>query len=298
MSPPDTPTHIEKKAGNGQGDAGLTVAIVTYHPDAAWLDRTFRSLATAVAVALEAGTLEVVDIVVIDNAASNATTPQLTTLRKACNGIAHVRTHALAGHGNVGYGRGNNLGFAQYGNHEFFLVLNPDVEIDRDAIRAGVEHLRQHADCALISPAATAPDGQPLYLLRRAPSVAGLLLRGFAPAFVLRWFSRYLASYEYRAPGDPPFDTDLPQPVTASGCFMLMRSNAFRAVDGFDSSFFLYFEDFDLSLRLKKVGELVRIGACRIVHAGGFAANKGAHHRQLFMRSAIRYFNKHGWNLW
>lgn len=298
MSRPDTQPSIEVKAADDQGDAGLTVAIVTYHPDPVWLDRTFRSLAIAIAAALEAGTLDVVDIVVIDNASVDAATPQLATLRKACNGIAHVRTHALTGHGNVGYGRANNLAFAHYGNQEFFLVLNPDVDIDRDAIRLGVEHMKRHANCALVSPAATGPGGQPLYLVKRAPSVAGLLLRGFAPAFVQAWFSRYLAAYEYRAPGDPAFDQDLQHPGTASGCFMLMRSGVFRAVDGFDPSFFLYFEDFDLSLRLKKVGELARVGACKIVHAGGFAARKGAQHRRLFVRSALRYFGKHGWRLW
>ena len=38
-----------------------------------------------------------------------------------------------------------------------------------------------------------------------------------------------------------------------SGCFMLLDSEAFKAVDGFDEKYFLYFEDFDLSLRISNV---------------------------------------------
>jgi GT2 family glycosyltransferase len=291
-------THVEDKKGESDGDAGITVAIVTYQADPLWLERTFQSLATALTTALRAGTIREADVVVVDNETNEPATPQLATLRRACNGITHVRTHALAGHGNVGFGRGNNLAFAQHGHHEFLLVLNPDVELDREAIRAGVEYLQRHRHAALVTPVATGAHGVPQYLAKRAPSVAALALRGFAPAFLRRWFARYLARYEYRAAGDPALNESLEDVMLASGCFMLMRGSAFRAVDGFDPSFFLYFEDFDLSARLRQHGKLVRVSGCHIVHAGGDAARKGLRHQRLFIQSAVRYFRKHGWKLW
>jgi GT2 family glycosyltransferase len=290
--------YVDKENGESDGDSAITVAIVTHHPDPQWLDRTFQSLATALGTALKAGTISEADIVVIDNATNEPTTPQLAALRSACNGVTHVRTHALAGHGNVGFGRGNNLAFARYGDHEFFLVLNPDVVLDLDAIRIGVEYLQRNRHATLVTPAATGADGMPQFLAKRAPSVAALALRGFAPAFLRRWFARYLAAYEYRAAGDPAFNESLQNVPIASGCFMLMRGSAFREADGFDPSFFLYFEDFDLSVRLKKCGELVRVNGCNIVHVGGNAARKGLRHQRLFIRSAVRFFNKHGWKLW
>ena len=70
---------------------------------------------------------------------------------------------------------------------------------------------------------------------------------------------------------------------------------AFDAVKGFDEDFFLYFEDYDLSLRLASRGHLSYQPAVRIVHHGGFAARKGWRHLRLFAASALRFFSRHGW---
>jgi len=80
-----------------------------------------------------------------------------------------------------------------------------------------------------------------------------------------------------------------------SGCFILCRASALTKVSGFDSSYFLYFEDFDLSLRLRTIGELAFLPSVKITHEGGFAARKGIYHILIFARSAFRFFNKFGW---
>jgi hypothetical protein len=76
---------------------------------------------------------------------------------------------------------------------------------------------------------------------------------------------------------------------------MLLRTAAVQAVGGFDDAFFLYFEDFDLSLRLGRQGRLVFDPAMAIVHHGGYAASKGRHHLKYFIQSGLRFFNRHGW---
>ena len=82
-----------------------------------------------------------------------------------------------------------------------------------------------------------------------------------------------------------------------SGCCMLCRTAALQQVHGFDSDFFLYFEDFDLSLRLGKLGDVVYLPSMRVRHGGGNAATKGGNHQRYFLRSALRFFNKNGWKL-
>ena len=76
---------------------------------------------------------------------------------------------------------------------------------------------------------------------------------------------------------------------------MLVRGECLTAVEGFDERYFLYFEDFDLSLRLGRLGKLLFAPQVRIVHHGGYAARKGWRHLQMFMRSGLRFFNQHGW---
>ena len=46
----------------------------------------------------------------------------------------------LSGHGNVGYGTGHNLAL-RVAATDAYLVLNPDIELDADALRAGLATL-------------------------------------------------------------------------------------------------------------------------------------------------------------
>ena len=84
-------------------------------------------------------------------------------------------------------------------------------------------------------------------------------------------------------------------PPLVSGAFMLFRSEVLRRLGGFDPDFFLYFEDYDLSLRAARLTRLAYVPAVRVVHHGGHAARKGLHHIRLFVSGAARFFNKHGW---
>jgi GT2 family glycosyltransferase len=60
----------------------------------------------------------------------------------------------------------------------------------------------------------------------------------------------------------------------------------------------MYFEDFDLSLRLGRIADIAYVPQVHITHSGGGAAKKGWTHRRLFMRSALTFFRDHGWKLW
>ena len=129
-------------------------------------------------------------------------------------------------------------------------------------------------------------NGEQEFLCKRYPSVLVLFLRGFAPRFVRRLFNRHLATYEMRDLCSGEHQANV---AIASGCFMLLRTSALQAVGGFNEAFFLYFEDFDLSLRLGRLGRLVFDPAMRIVHHGGYAASKGRLHLKYFINSGVMF---------
>jgi GT2 family glycosyltransferase len=83
----------------------------------------------------------------------------------------------------------------------------------------------------------------------------------------------------------------------ASGAFMLVRTPLFKRLGGFDPRFFMYFEDYDLSLRLGREADVAYVPAARIVHHGGEASRKGWRHVAWFLRSAWRFFATHGWKI-
>jgi GT2 family glycosyltransferase len=273
--------------------ASLGVSVVTFAPDAAVLGRTLDTLADALLAARAAGALGEAGVTLIDNGPDAAARGRVEAAERALRQrLPDVAVGVRSGHGNVGYGAGHNLAI-RVAASEYHLVLNPDVVLAEDAIAQALAFMTAHAGVGLLAPRVTDERGNLQYLCKRYPTPLVLALRGFAPGFVRRPFARLLARYEMRdVIGADRVVLDIP---IASGAFMFCRTAALHAVDGFDPGFFLYFEDFDLSLRLAKVGRLAYVPAVRIVHFGGHSARKGSAHVRMFAASALRFFRKHGW---
>jgi len=272
----------------------LTVSIVTYQPDLALLERCLLSLATAMDAARDAGILRDANVVLVDNTGSRATAEAVVHLGEARFKGSGVTMNYLHRHTNIGYGSAHNL-VMHGGNTHYHLVLNPDVELAPDALVAGLEFLNEHPAIGVLAPEVSAPDGAREFLCKRYPAVLDLALRGFAPAVVRRWFRGRLDRFEMRdamAQGANGFVSPVP---VMSGCFMLARRKAVDSTGGFDPGYFLYFEDFDWSVRLNRVAGSAYVPAVRIVHHGGRAAQKGWRHIAWFAKSAARFYRKHGW---
>jgi len=274
--------------------SSLTVSIVTYRPDHALLERCVARLATAIAAARAEGVLASVAVALIDNSGDRDIAQKVIRLGNESFQASDVRLTYLHGHANIGYGAAHNLALHGTGT-DWHLVLNPDIELAPDALGAAVRWLDAHPEIGAVVPAVTNPDGQVEYLCKRYPAVLDLALRGFAPGFLRTLFRRRLERYEMRdrigpASVEPVFDIPL-----MSGACMLVRRRAIDATGGFDPDFFLYFEDYDWSVRLNAVTRSAYLPAVRVVHHGGRAARKGLRHIGWFARSGVRFYNKHGW---
>jgi GT2 family glycosyltransferase len=270
----------------------LTVSIVTYQPDLALLERCLAALATALRAAQDGGLLRVANVVLVDNTGSRQTAEAVIALGEVRFKDTGVTMNYLHRHANIGYGSAHNL-VMHGGNTHYHLVLNPDVELAPDALLEGLKFLDASPEVGVLAPAVFTLDGAPEFLCKRYPAVLDLALRGLAPTLLRRLFCRRLAIYEMRdtvASGE----TVSPVPMM-SGCFMLVRRKALEATGGFDPHFFLYFEDFDWSVRLNRVTRSAYVPAVRVVHHGGGASRKGWRHVFIFTRSAVRFYNKHGW---
>ena len=202
-----------------------------------------------------------------------------------------VELRLIHGQGNVGYGAAHNLIINNL-NTGFHLMLNPDVVLDRQFLDAGINYLIDHDDVAVAVPMASHENHERQFLCKRYPSVLTLFVRGFLPRNLHKLFSKRLARYEMRDLQGDQINKDIP---IGSGCCMLSRSSVLTAVNGFDERYFLYFEDFDLSLRIRRHGRIVYLPTMKIIHGGGYAARKGLSHVRMFVRSAIRFFSIHGW---
>lgn len=271
----------------------LRISIVSYAPDLLMLRRTVEAAQQSAEAAQASGHLASAALVIVDNGPGTTWTSQLETL--SAGWPRHVGPSVvLTGHGNVGYGRGHNLAIVS-SEAEWHLILNPDAVLDREALRVLLERVGDDPTVAVATPRIDDDSGQQLYLCRRYPSVFDLWLRGFAPAAIRRRFRVRLDRYELRDLIGPTERTDVP---ILSGCLMLARTSALQAVGGFSDAFFMYFEDYDLSLRLRPQGQTLYVPHARATHSGGHAARKGWRHILWFTRSAATFFGRHGWKLW
>lgn len=267
----------------------LSVSLVVYRPNLELLARTLDSFDEAWSAVRETRGVGSAHLYLVDNGG-------LPDMRGRLDGM---RTHGIAvttldGHGNVGFGRGHNLAIALV-RSRYHLILNPDIDMDRRALVNAFMFLEDHTHVGLLAPYVADDGHQQQFLCRRYPALVDLFARGFMPAAVRRRFRKRLASYEMR---DVINDRDIVlDPPIVSGCFMLFRTELLHRLSGFDPRYFLYFEDYDLSLRTHKLARVAYVPAVRVLHHGGGAARKGWLHIKMFAASAFRFYNRFGWKL-
>ncbi|MEX3900113.1 glycosyltransferase [Paraburkholderia sp. BR10954] len=266
---------------------GLSVSVVVYRPERVQLMRTLASLRAACNALRGASPDVSVELFIVDNGGLPDIGAELDELR-----LNDLAVSTISGHGNVGYGRGHNLAIER-ARSSFHLVLNPDIDIDQDALVTAFDFFDAHPEAGLLTPRIGDESGHLQYLCRRYPTLLDLLIRGFLPGRMCKLFAARLARYEMR---DLINERDIVwDPLIVSGCFMLFRTQLLQTLAGFDPRYFLYFEDYDLSLRTHEFARVVYAPAVRVLHHGGGAAGKGAAHIRMFAASAFKFFNRFGW---
>ncbi len=171
-----------------------------------------------------------------------------------------------------GFGENHNAAFGIV-ECDIFIVVNPDIRLsgfNAESLIAQFEDLSIGA----VAPVVFSPSGQTEDSARRFPSVVRLIKRTI--------FRQRGGDYMY---GSSPIDVDW-----VAGMFVAYRSIAFERIGGFDSRFFMYMEDADICLRLKKAGwRTVLQPACTVVHDARRASRRSLRHLRWHLASAFRF---------
>jgi len=233
-------------------------------------------------------------VVVVDNASGDAEPIQQAITSAGYDGWAKV----LRAPENGGFSYGNNLGF-RHGfelSHvpEFFFMLNPDTEVRPGSVRALVEFFDQHPDAGIAGSSLENEDGSPWPYAFRYPSLWSELDFGLRLGVVSKLLRKHIVA---RLMGSVAEQVDwLP------GAAMMVRRQVIERLGGLDQTYFLYYEETDFCLKVKKAGYTVwYVPESRVMHIAGQSTGVTGFQRvakplpDYWFESRRRYFAKnHG----
>ncbi|MBQ2940386.1 MAG: glycosyltransferase [Clostridia bacterium] len=186
---------------------------------------------------------------------------------------------------NRGFGGGHNAVLPLL-DSDYHLILNPDVIFTYDALTPLCEWLDEHGDTVLVTPLILNADGTVQQVPRRLPKRRYMYSRPLARfgGVFRKWREEYtMNGSRFDGPTDITFCT---------GCFMVVRTDVYKQIGGFDEDFFLYCEDADLSRRLSAYGRLVCLPQHSVTHGWERGSSKSGHLRKLHLQAMETYFAK------
>ncbi|MER6760584.1 MULTISPECIES: glycosyltransferase family 2 protein [Amycolatopsis] len=196
---------------------------------------------------------------------------------------------------NVGYGTAANRGVAALDDsYGWVVVVNPDLEWEPGSLDALIEVAGRWPRGAAFGPLIHDLDGTVYPSARLLPSFG----RGIGHAVFSKVWPGNPWTREYRQENAAPTERTS---GWLSGSCQLFRREAFDSVGGFDTRYFMYFEDVDLGDRLAKAGwQNVYAPSSSVMHIGGHStARASAKMLRAHHASAYRYLaDRHQGLLW
>jgi GT2 family glycosyltransferase len=184
---------------------------------------------------------------------------------------------------NIGFGRANNEA-ALRASGKYLFFLNSDTYVRNDAISLLFDYMELNPKCGICGGNLTDFSGSPIHSFdRQFPGP-------FSDIFLLfRRLPRLLYGknwcYNY---------TDSPLRVAyITGADMMISRDLFSGIKGFDPFFFMYYEETELTVRVKNKGyQVCSIPGAHIAHKKGASLQYNAGVDGIFYRSKYYYIKK------
>ena len=195
------------------------------------------------------------ELIVVDNASDDG------HFSKFKKNYDYVKFYA--NEGNYGFSSGCNLG-AKHANGEFILFLNPDTELNQShAIDTMFKFLKEHNNVGVVS------------CRTIMPNRIGGEISFFSPWLLIGWirsFYKFLNKKKLKVRFND--SEDIWYPDWVGGSVMMFNRQIFNEIKGFDEdTFWMYYEDPDICIKLKKIEKKSAIiRNVSINHIGGGAS--------------------------
>ncbi|MFA6106715.1 MAG: glycosyltransferase family 2 protein [Patescibacteria group bacterium] len=178
------------------------------------------------------------EIIVVDNASGD----NVDDLKKD---FPHIKT--VKAPENRGMGEGNNLGIKNaYG--DFFLILNPDTYVEKNAIKALCQYMEDNPRTGIVGPKLLNSDLSLQYSCLRFPKI-------YLPVMRRTFLGKFFKSEQERFIMADFNHEEIREVDWMLGSALMIRRSMLKKIGpAFDGRFFMFFEDTDLCRRAKAAG--------------------------------------------
>lgn len=207
------------------------------------------------------------EIILVENASPDDSRERL--------GHYSDRIKLIENSNNIGFGRACNQAF-KYAKGDYIYLLNPDAMlIDPLDLKRLVDYARENPDLGMIGTRIVNADGSP------------------GPYFIPK---SYPGQNHLKHPTDFKFDK-LPGDITYLTCASaIIPHQLYQSINGFDDDYFVYGEDLDISLRIRKAGFAIGYYDQITVRHIGNASEEDASCYDRYVRrtnSLFTFYKKH-----
>ncbi|HEX3139014.1 MAG TPA: glycosyltransferase family 2 protein, partial [Rhizobacter sp.] len=239
---------VPTRFANAVQAADLCVVLVNYNT-AHLLDRCISKLR-------EASRGLSVRVVIVDNASRDGSADLIRQKFPDCILIANAT--------NVGFGRANNQAL-EFCDAPYVLLLNTDAFVYPDTLSKCLKHMQAHPRCGVLGVRLLDETEQGSYTGRSFPHPWKTFL-------VQTGLTRHPPHLLLPA-GARPSNGDSWECDWVVGCYYLVRQEVIQRVGLFDPRYFLYFEEVDHCLAVKRAGWTVEcLATAHVIHEGGGSA--------------------------
>jgi len=245
----------------------LSVVIVSYNA-APFLELCLLSVVKAIE-GLKA------EIIVVDNNSSDGTCQMVQSHFKEVKLIVNTT--------NLGFAVANNLGVLE-AKGAYVLILNPDTVVAEDTFTNCLDFAKATKNLGALG--VKLIDGSGHFLPESKRNFPKPLVTFY------KMFGVNSKNHAYYATQVAENDTDKVDVLV--GAFMWLKREAYFAVDGFDTDYFMYGEDIDLSYKLSKKGfQNYYLGSESVIHFKGESTKKNVKYLKYFYKAMFVFYKKH-----
>ncbi|HSO78516.1 MAG TPA: glycosyltransferase family 2 protein, partial [Bacteroidales bacterium] len=181
------------------------------------------------------------EIIVVDNCSADGSAETI--------GLQYRNVRVIRNERNIGFGAACNVGI-HASSSRYILILNPDTFVQPEAITVALGFIKQHPEAGAVGARMADSNGTFLPESKRAfPSLRTSIFRFTGMHRIFPRSSFFNAYYLGHLPDNITGRADI-----LTGAFMMIRREALGKAGLFDTSFFMYGEDIDLSWRIVKAG--------------------------------------------